>query len=172
MLINIEVLNTLLKLLLAWNSEALIFSNEGWTKKQANFKLPLFQFFLIFLWQTEKLWLDTKIIVVKQVDLEPTQKCILSQKYHPGMNVMNGNKEDYKRINCRQFSPDIWRHIFASWHFFYRQLDFKSEPGVANEMLENEPKSCLTVAYFYSWFLHDLEKISCFEKCNLRQGSC
>ena len=31
-------------------------------------------------------------------------------------------------------------------HFFYRQLDFPSEPGVANEILENEPKNCLTVA--------------------------
>ena len=30
--------------------------------------------------------------------------------------------------------------------FFYRQLDFSSQPGVANEILENEPKSCLTVA--------------------------
>ena len=30
--------------------------------------------------------------------------------------------------------------------FFYRQLDFPSEPGVANEILENEPKSCLAVA--------------------------
>ena len=29
---------------------------------------------------------------------------------------------------------------------FYRQLDFPSEPGVANEILENEPKSYLTVA--------------------------
>ena len=28
--------------------------------------------------------------------------------------------------------------------FFYRQLDFSSEPGVANEILENEHKSCLT----------------------------
>ena len=31
-------------------------------------------------------------------------------------------------------------------HSFYRQLDFQSEPGVANEILENEPKSCLAVA--------------------------
>ena len=31
-------------------------------------------------------------------------------------------------------------------HIFYRQLDFSSEPGVANEILENEPKSCLMVA--------------------------
>ena len=30
--------------------------------------------------------------------------------------------------------------------FFYRQLDFPSEPEVANEILENEPKGCLTVA--------------------------
>ena len=31
-------------------------------------------------------------------------------------------------------------------HFFNRQLDFSSEPGVANEILENEVKSCLAVA--------------------------
>ena len=30
--------------------------------------------------------------------------------------------------------------------FFYRQLNFPSEPGVANEILENEAKSCLAVA--------------------------
>ena len=30
--------------------------------------------------------------------------------------------------------------------FFYRQLDFPSEPEVANEILENEAKSCLAVA--------------------------
>ena len=29
---------------------------------------------------------------------------------------------------------------------FYRQLNFPSEPGVANEILEHEPKSFLTVA--------------------------
>ena len=29
---------------------------------------------------------------------------------------------------------------------FYRQLDFSFEPGVANEILEKEPKSCQTVA--------------------------
>ena len=31
-------------------------------------------------------------------------------------------------------------------HFFHRQLDFSSEPGVANVILENEAKGCLTVA--------------------------
>ena len=30
--------------------------------------------------------------------------------------------------------------------FFYMQLDFSSEPRVANEILENAPKICLTVA--------------------------
>ena len=30
--------------------------------------------------------------------------------------------------------------------FLHRQLDFPSEPGVSNEILENEPKSCLAVA--------------------------
>ena len=31
-------------------------------------------------------------------------------------------------------------------HFFYWQLNFPFEPRVANEILENEAKSCLTVA--------------------------
>ena len=31
-------------------------------------------------------------------------------------------------------------------HIFFRQLDFSSEPGFANEILENEPRSCLTDA--------------------------
>ena len=31
-------------------------------------------------------------------------------------------------------------------HIFYRQPNFPSEPGVANEILENEAKSCLAVA--------------------------
>ena len=31
-------------------------------------------------------------------------------------------------------------------HIFYRQLDFSYEPGVANEILENKPKSCSAVA--------------------------
>ena len=37
--------------------------------------------------------------------------------------------------------------IVLAWvHFFYRQNDFSSEPGVAHEILENEPKNCLGVA--------------------------
>ena len=36
----------------------------------------------------------------------------------------------------------------------YRQLNFLSEPGVANEILENEPKSCLLVAKFYSFYIY------------------
>ena len=35
---------------------------------------------------------------------------------------------------------------FFDYTFFYKQLDFPSEPGVANEILENEAKSCLAVA--------------------------
>ena len=35
---------------------------------------------------------------------------------------------------------------YRAYTFFYRQLDFSSEPGGANKILENEPKSCLTVA--------------------------
>ena len=36
--------------------------------------------------------------------------------------------------------------ISKTTHFFYRQLDFPSEPGVANEILENESENCLAVA--------------------------
>ena len=35
---------------------------------------------------------------------------------------------------------------YLSTHFFYRLLDFPSEPGVAHETLENEAKSRLAVA--------------------------
>ena len=35
--------------------------------------------------------------------------------------------------------------IDAKYTYFYRQLDFPSEPGVASEILENEPKSCLVL---------------------------
>ena len=31
-------------------------------------------------------------------------------------------------------------------HFFHKQIDFPSEPGVANEILENEPEICLAFA--------------------------
>ena len=36
-----------------------------------------------------------------------------------------------------------WYHIsgYEVHVFFYRQLDFQSEPAVANEILENEPQS-------------------------------
>ena len=48
----------------------------------------------------------------------------------------------------------VWSHAVISCqktcifplHIFFRQLDFSSEPGAANEILENEPKCCLTVA--------------------------
>ena len=43
--------------------------------------------------------------------------------------------------NNYYFTSNYKLHIF-----FCRQLDFPSEPGVANEFLENVPKSCLTVA--------------------------
>ena len=39
---------------------------------------------------------------------------------------------------------------FVVYIIFYRQLDFSSEPEVANEILENEPKSCLIVAQCYN----------------------
>ena len=40
----------------------------------------------------------------------------------------------------------LWFQNKLKVHIFYRQLDFPSEPDVANEILENEAKSYLTVA--------------------------
>ena len=51
---------------------------------------------------------------------------------------------------CRPARKFSFSHFHFIEHtantFFYRQLDFLSEPGVANEILENEPKSCLAVS--------------------------
>ena len=47
----------------------------------------------------------------------------------PGPSIKNRGQDDFTTI-----------------HIFYRQLNFPSEPGVANEILENEAKSCLAVA--------------------------
>ena len=44
---------------------------------------------------------------------------------------------------------NIFRHhlvFILGYTIFYRQLNFSSEPRVANEILDNEPKSCLTAA--------------------------
>ena len=48
----------------------------------------------------------------------------------------------------KTIAPYKWGVIdFSKSHiFYYRELHFPSEPGVANEILENEPKTCLTVA--------------------------
>ena len=48
----------------------------------------------------------------------------------------------------------------SSTNFFYRQLNFPSEPGVASEILENEAKSCLAVAQFYSQFYTIQQKLA------------
>ena len=45
------------------------------------------------------------------------------------------------QISPSQFPEQL--HIF-----FYRQLDFSSEPGVANEIFENEPKSWIIFTRF------------------------
>ena len=43
--------------------------------------------------------------------------------------------------------------LFHKIHIFLdRQLDFSSEPGVANEILENEPKSCLVLWLIFTRF--------------------
>ena len=42
--------------------------------------------------------------------------------------------------------------------FFYKQLHFPSQPGVAKEIWENEAESCLAVAYVLGCFLHEIKE--------------
>ena len=49
---------------------------------------------------------------------------------------------DFFGFSIQIISWDVLLYTF----FFYRQLDFSPEPGVANEILENEAKSRLAVA--------------------------
>ena len=57
-----------------------------------------------------------------------------------------------KIIKCR------WVHIY------YRQLDFSSQPGVAKEILENEPESVLNSCLVLWLIFKRFSKISCFER--------
>ena len=42
--------------------------------------------------------------------------------------------------------------------FFYKQLHFPSQPGVAKEIWGNEAESCLAVAYVLGCFLHEIKE--------------
>ena len=46
--------------------------------------------------------------------------------------------------------------------FFYKQLHFQSQPGVASEILENVAESCLAVAYPNRINLHEIKRNGCF----------
>ena len=38
---------------------------------------------------------------------------------------------------------------------FYRQLDSSSEPGVAKEILENEPNNCLQLSFIVDFYISE-----------------
>ena len=82
-------------------------------------------------------------------------------QYSPALWWMRLHLRDEDSKKAMQFDIDALVALSKKWQlpfnvgkckcrdiytFFYRQLDFSSEPGVANEILENEPKRCLTVA--------------------------
>ena len=54
-------------------------------------------------------------------------------------------------------------------HFFYKQLHFPSQPGVAKEICENEAESCLEVAYVLSCFLLEIKENGHFERSEAGQ---
>ena len=67
---------------------------------------------------------------------------ILPQKNPLNFAVYFSDSSKILSRNPSDFSKSL---INDDYTFFHRQLDFSSEPGVANKILENEPKSCLTV---------------------------
>ena len=53
----------------------------------------------------------------------------------------------HHHIPCCTTTHYIYSHLKQGLlHIFYKQLDFSSQPGVANKILENEPETCLKVA--------------------------
>ena len=55
---------------------------------------------------------------------------------------------------CECLSVESDLSDLSGYTFFYRQLDFPSEPGVANEILENEAKSCLATPEVVSFIVN------------------
>ena len=45
-----------------------------------------------------------------------------------------------------------------TYTFFYKQLHFLSQPGVAKEIWGNEAESCLAVAYVLGCILHEIKE--------------
>ena len=64
-------------------------------------------------------------------------------KDHTRRRLVRMNSDGFVDLSTEddieRFAPPIEDTVHIS---FYRQLDFSSEPGVPNEILENEPKSC------------------------------
>ena len=79
-----------------------------------------------------------------------TNKNVTSKKHFGPKNLKKLKGHVGTRVSYKKIYDVIL--IKKSVLFFYRQFDFPSEPGVGNEILENGPKSCLTVA----WFIVDL----------------
>ena len=52
----------------------------------------------------------------------------------------------------------VCMRVCVCTHFFYKQLHFPSQPGVAKEIWENEAESCLAVAYVLGCFLHEIKE--------------
>ena len=61
--------------------------------------------------------------------------------------------EELEKLPSQQTSLPDRLHIF-----FYKQLHFPSQPGVAKKFWENEAESCLAVAYVLGCFLHEIKE--------------
>ena len=64
----------------------------------------------------------------------PTNKSVFYQKFDDN-DVFSQNCDHNVYLRQRSDESD-------GYTFFYKLLNFSSEPGVANEILENEAKSC------------------------------
>ena len=54
---------------------------------------------------------------------------------------------------------NFFEGVMQLYIFFYKQLDFQSQPGVANDFCQNEAESCLRVATFLSKFQAQTKKM-------------
>ena len=62
-------------------------------------------------------------------------------------------------MSGRTSQTDNFTNFNDNTHFFfYKQLHFPSQPGVAKEIWGNEAESCLAVAYVLGCFLHEIKE--------------
>ena len=72
---------------------------------------------------------------------------------HPRVHRLPKRTSTAMRLETSKLSLERRPLDKSRLHIFYRQIDFPSEPGVANEILENKPKCCLSKMCIGYWYI-------------------